>query len=319
MRLGQVAGVVFLFLCAGRLLRAQFLHPEEATPLPPPEPPALPAVAPPPPPPPPPQPAPTAAPVQAITPPPVAAPPAPPDSDFYFADFAAYSRERNIILTWHLARGRSADRRIQIYRFTEEPKIIHDLARGTLVAKLSGDINIYEDVPPGRGTYYYAIFVESARGLEPASFNIARNLVGPIAFQPVAYSQPTVNVEPAPRPAEPAKAKHFESQEIKAGTEDNGDIEEPKIPRKKRHAEINTVIRETFLQGRYRAAVRELRPFLRDSSPRVRAKAIFYSGLALYHLEEYKRALRYFEHPLTQKYYHANAEFWIEKITENMR
>jgi hypothetical protein len=293
-------------------LSAQFLTPEETVKLPPPAEvptsPSRPEPTPPPTPPPPPA---------QLNPAP--APISPPqEADGYFADFAAYSREKNVILTWHLARGRTIERRIQLYRFTEEPRVIHDISRGTLIAKLSGEINIYEDVPPGKGTYYYAIFVESSRGLEPASFNISRNLVGPVVFQ--ASAKPVLPA--AAQESEPVAQKkscpEFESEEVEDDEQPARVAKDPDEAEKHVRG-INAVIRRTFFGGEYQRAVRELRPFLRNSSARVRAKAMFYTGLARYRLEQYDRALKYFSHPLTKKFYRRNAEFWIRKTTENLR
>ncbi|GAB4430756.1 MAG: hypothetical protein OHK0011_13460 [Turneriella sp.] len=257
--------------------------------------------------------------VQPNTAPPLTAPVAS-EADAYFADFSAYSREKNIILTWHLARGRSIDRRIQIYRFTEEPRVIHDIARGTLIAKLTGEINLYEDAPPAKGTYYYAIFVESVRGLEPASFNIARNLVGPVAFNPAALSAvtPAGTKEQTAPPPQKHPRPEFESEEVKEQVEPEPAVAEVTAEEKQARG-INAVIRRTFFRGEYKLAVRELKPFLRNSSARVRAKAMFYTGLARYRMGQYDRALKYFDHPLTKKFYRRNAEFWIRKTTENLR
>lgn len=309
---GQIMSLFGLLLGLCTALSAQFLTPEETVKLPPPaEVPVAPAV--------PARPEPQRIPAPT---PPVPQPPAPvvTEPDVYFADFAAYSREKNIILTWHLARGRSIDRRIQIYRFTEEPKVIHDIARGILIAKLSGEINLYEDVPPAKGTYYYAIFVESARGLEPASFNISRNLVGPVAFNPTTTGSavtPPENKEITPPPQKSPRPA-FESKETDESEEEEPAVSE--VTAEEKHSRgINAVIRRTFFRGEYRQAVRELRPFLRNPSARVRAKAMFYTGLARYRMGQYERALKYFDHPLTKKFYRRNAEFWINKTTENLR
>ncbi len=306
---GNIMSLFVFSLGMSTAVSAQFLTPEETVKLPapaevpvPPAAPARPEISP--------------APVQA-TPAPAALPAS--DADVYFSDFAAYSREKNIILTWHLARGRSIDRRIQIYRFTEEPRVIHDISRGTLIAKLSGEINLYEDLPPVKGTYYYAIFVESARGLEPASFNISRNLVGPVAFHsasPAAIAAPAAK-EPV-APAENHARPRFESEEVDG--ENEAELKATKASDEEKQARgINAVIRRTFFKGEYQQAVRELRPFLRNPSARVRSKAMFYTGLSRYRLGQYERALRYFDHPLTKKFYRRNAEFWISKTTENLR
>jgi hypothetical protein len=229
-----------------------------------------------------------------------------------FTDFAAYGREKNVILSWHLAHGREIEKRIQIYRFQDEPRVIHDISRGTLIAKMSGEINIYEDVPPVRGVYYYAIFVESTQGLEPGGFTASRNLVGPVSFQ----SQGSQSIQ-TQKPVENYARPNFESQEIQGP-----DPEEKPEPERPTHSDdrgINHVIRKTFLKGNYSGAVRDLKPFFRNRSPKVRAKAIFYTGLARYRLEQYDRAIKYFEHPLAAKYYRRNADFWIKRTLENLR
>jgi len=242
-----------------------------------------------------------------------------PEANTYFADIAAYGRDKNIILTWHLVSGRAIDKRIQIYRFSEEPKVIHDISRGTLIAKISGEINLFEDIPPQRGTYYYGIFIETVRGLEPAAFTLSRNLVGPIAFQIAGPVLPQ-KLENTPhnlnRPQEPQSS--FASHEYGAESEE-GDEEELQSISKPKSTSINAAIRKTYLRGDYKKAIKKLKPFCKDPQSRVRAKAIFYTGLSLYRLDEYERARRYFEHALVRKYYRRNAEFWLEKTSENLR
>lgn len=306
---GLIMSLSGFLLGLSTALSAQFLTPEETVKLPTPaEVPTAPAT--------PPRPEPAPVPANTSPPPPVT--PLTNDADAYFADFAAYSREKNIILTWHLARGRTIERRIQIYRFTEEPRVIHDISRGTLIAKLSGEINLYEDFPPAQGTYYYAIFVESARGLEPPSFTLSRNLVGPVALHsaPASPGAPAAPKESGTQPQKYTRPD-FVSEEI----EDDRPAEPPpEESGEERYARgINATIRRTFFRGEYQQAVRELKPFLRNTSARVRAKAMFYTGLSRYRLGQYERALKYFDHPLTRKFYRRNAEFWIRKTTENLR
>lgn len=300
------------YLVSGAPLWSQFLAPDETVKIPAPaEIPTQPQ----------PQPAPQPAPVAqpAPQPQPVQVAPQPAMSQqmeaaTYFADIAAYGREKNIILTWHLVSGRAIDKRIQIYRFTEEPRVIHDISRGILVAKLTGEINLFEDVPPARGTYYYAMFLETNRGLEPVAFTPSRNLVGPVLFGSNAIPMPQHTETRPAAPVTQYARPEFESREI----DDNEEIAEVREEKPDRRRGINAVIRKTFMRGEYAEAVRALKPFLRNSSPRVRAKAMFYTGLARFRLEQYERALKYFEHPLTQKYYKRNAEFWVNRTSENI-
>lgn len=285
--------IVLLAAAACLPISAQFLTPEDTVKIPPPT---------------------AETPVPAAPQVPAAMPSSQPSSnDGYFADLAAYSRDRGVILTWHLMNGRAIDRRIQIYRFTEEPRVIHDISKGTLIAKLTGEINLYEDVPPARGLYYYAVFVESARGLEPSSFNPSRNMVGPVSYQ-TSGKTPAKPARDNDLPATAARPE-FSSTELDSLEGQPADVESDESSRRG----INGVIRRTFLKGDYTGAVRGLKPFLRNKTPRVRAKAMFYIGLSRYRLEQYDRAIKYFEHPLTQKYYRRNAEFWINRTSENLR
>ena len=286
--------IVLLAAAAYLPISAQFLTPEDTVKIPPPT---------------------VENPVPASPQAPAAMPPSQPSSssEGYFADLAAYGRDRGVILTWHLVNGRAIDRRIQIYRFTEEPRVLHDISKGTLIAKLTGEINLYEDLPPTRGLYYYAVFVESARGLEPSSFNPSRNMVGPVSFQSSgkAPAKPARESEISAAAARP----EFSSTELDESEAPAADVETDESSRRG----INGVIRRTFLKGDYTGAIRGLKPFLRNKTPRVRAKAMFYIGLSRYRLEQYDRAIKYFEHPLTQKYYRRNAEFWINRTSENLR
>ncbi len=246
------------------------------------------------------------------TPAPQAAPAiAAPGSDGYFADFAAYGRDKNVILTWHLMTGRAIDKRMQIYRFSEEPRVIHDISKGTLIAKLTGEINLYEDVPPGRGMYYYAIFVETTRGLEPGAFTMSRNLVGPVSYLGTgAAAKTSFDPEKGSYKRPEFSSNELDSEDMPARHDDLDDGA---------GRGINGVIRRTYLKGDFSGTVRGMKPFLRNSSAKVRAKAMFYTGLARYRMEQFDRALKYFEHPLTQKFYRRNAEFWINRMAENSR
>jgi hypothetical protein len=302
--------IKFLFaICvfAASPVTAQFLTPEDTVQIPPPvDVPVAPISAP-------------AAPAPAVTAQTPAQPTISMPQDSFFADFAAYPRTKGVILSWHLVQGRTMDKRIQIYRFNEEPRVIHDISKGTLIAKLTGEINIYEDVPPTRGTYYYAIFVESGRGLEPGSFNHSRNLVGPITYQMGADVASKSEHAASAAPTEHARPD-FESAEV---DEESDLADEDSRSRPSRHKAgergINNVIRHTFLAGDFSGAAQKLKPFMRNRSAKVRAKAMFYTGMARYRLGQYERSLRYFEHPLTRKYYRRNAEFWINRTKENLR
>jgi hypothetical protein len=151
--------------------------------------------------------------------------------------------------------------------------------------------------------------------LEPVAFTPSRNLVGPVLFGSNAIPMPHHTDQRPTPPATHYARPEFESHEIEDG-EEVSEVPEEKSDKRRG---INAAIRKTFMRGEYAEAVRALKPFLRNSSPRVRAKAMFYTGLARFRLEQYDRALKYFEHPLTQKYYKRNAEFWVNRTSENLR
>ena len=324
--------IIALVLCSllqRPFLYAQFLPPDDI-PLPNlspevPKPPEAAPVAPPPPPPPPP---PVAQPPQATVYPPVSQPP-----DSLFHDFAAYSRPKNNILTWHLQGGRLIERRVQIYRFTEVPRVIHDISKGILIAKLTGEVNIYEDVPPTNGIYYYSIFVETPKGLEPSEFIFSRNLVGPVSFvtgAPVEKPAEVKTTRPHYTPTSESLFARSEYEDRDIMTDEHEpDFEtdlkiEPKpIPKPQVKPDetrgINRIIKKTYFRKDYETCIEKLKPFLKNTDVAVRAKSMFYIGLSYYHLEKYSKAQKYFNHALVRKAYARHSRFWLKQTQENLR
>jgi hypothetical protein len=166
-------------------------------------------------------------------------------------------------------------------------------------------------------TYYYAIFLETGRGsnlvrLMPHATSWALHSIRPVRIYP--RNKTKTLICKSGRTIVP----QFESNEVDS-SEASDEEEGPRAGREPSERGINNVIRRTFLAGDFAGAVRDLKPFFRNSAPKVRAKAMFYTGMSRFRLGQYERAMRYFEHPLTRKYYRRNAEFWINRTQENLR
>ena len=71
----------------------------------------------------------------------------------------------------------------------------------------------------------------------------------------------------------------------------------------------------------YVEAIRRLAPFVssRSLAPNIQAKALLYTGLALYHTGQYRNAIDYFLTELVQKYYPDRAEFWYNRSIKRLR
>lgn len=234
-----------------------------------------------------------------------------PDQTNIFSDFLALVRSDSVILAWKIAANVNPSHRLHLYRFDRQPRSLGDIPDGELIAKLDSDQVIFEDIPPRRGIYYYAIFLQTPRGLTPATLDLGRNLTGAIAF--------SANEK---RRIEPSLDEDKEENEI----EEEFEVEKEKTKPTKQeqnvnwgNQRINSVIRATYLQSQYQEAITQLAPFTRSADSKVAAKALFYTGLAHYQLRNYTRALDYFVHPKVVNAYGNTARFWYRKTLEHLQ
>lgn len=210
-----------------------------------------------------------------------------------FREFASYPREKVLLLNWSLAEGVELPMgsRIKIYRFTEKPALFADIIRGELISQQSPSQTLFEDVPRADGLYYYGIFLETPSGLTPRYLTLGENLIGPVAYstKKKEVTKPVTKIQESKKPVASAKS-----------------------------SAIDDTIRTTFLQKDYRRAVADLKSFRESDDPSVQAKAFMYTGMSLYYLGEYEKALNYFVHPLVVQAYPEHSSKWYKKTLKHI-
>lgn len=227
----------------------------------------------------------------------------------YFENFTAQSEKHAVFLSWK-AKNLPPKRQIFLYRLFKEPKSLADLAQGELIARLGGELEMYEDLPPSRGIYYYAIFGQSENGgLLPDTLEARHNLVGPIYFEKLERTQkePVVEI--------PTEEKE-ESATLEPKAEPK-DVKKQPSPRSLQ--DIETVVRKYYQKGQYERTIEELEPFTKNADPQSAARALFYTGLCYFKLGNYRRAIDFFIHPKVQKTYGKQAKFWYEQSLEKLQ
>ncbi|GEM_PF-5372077 len=259
----------------------------------------------------------------------------------FFSGFGAFSRDKTILLNWKTASALQTTQggRIRVYRFTETPVLLADIVKGTLVATYGPDQILHEDKPEAEGLYYYAILFETPQGVYPRSMKQGENVIGPIPFTPEKKPVPVETKEKNETSAEQEdkiveKRPAIESQKIIKDPYkptlvllEEPDLEEPppeKKPVEKRKEEksppaINDVIRSTYLKGKFRETIFGLAPYRKDADASVRAKAWMYSGMALYNMGEYDKALNIFADPLVMQAYPEHSRKWYRKTLNNIK
>ncbi|MDH5719802.1 MAG: tetratricopeptide repeat protein [Spirochaetia bacterium] len=233
-----------------------------------------------------------------------------------FANIRAIPRRDMILIAWRLSKNFQTSQRstkIRIYRFDRRPMALRDIIEGTMVGRLPLHESIFEDLPLQKGNYYYALFVETPKGLVPNDFIFGENLIGPASF-----SRSSEEIEPSLEGGKeynenrqisgrkPQKPKKEYPQKTKPAEEFSSD-------------EINRTIQESYLKADYEDAIFRLSKFEKSNSHEIRAKALFYLGLSHYQLSKYEKALEYMVHPLVVEAYKDRATFWYKRILEHIK
>ena len=92
---------------------------------------------------------------------------------------------------------------------------------------------------------------------------------------------------------------------------------EPPKAESTRNAEekaLGDILIISYERGNYKRAVKLLYTFWqnRNNTDKIRAKALFYSGLSYYHLKRYDVAVQHFIHPLVSKFFPRNSKEWYK-------
>ncbi len=229
-----------------------------------------------------------------------------------FTELTAQAVNNTVVLTW--SRGQAPlpveEGMVKIYRFRQKPGEMRDVILGTPVGYLKPGSVTLEDKPPVSGLYYYAIFYETGKGLVPPAFTEYENLIGPVDFRGGRKGKKgqSAGIDPNEEPYLPDTESAMELPDYMV----------PDSEVRRSEAELNLVLKNTYLKKDYEAALRELAPFRHDKAKPIRAKAIFYSGMANYYIGDYRPALDQFLNPVVREVYGERADFWYRRTLESM-
>lgn len=206
---------------------------------------------------------------------------------------------------------------------------------GVFIQEIPHSVEQYEDRNLAPGKYYYAIIVERG-GYQDKEMHPGKNYIPfPVIVsdgekqgriekdkKPPRVDRPEISTEPervtTPTTQEPAQTIQ---------TPEPGVSEEGKPPIFKdddlraNMDRLNRILAATFTKNRYIEAVQELEPFIADEEvpPRVRARAMFYAGMANFNLKRYEEAMRYFADGLLIAEYPDRANFWYRRTLEKLK
>ncbi|MCB1174491.1 MAG: hypothetical protein KDK39_13050 [Leptospiraceae bacterium] len=197
----------------------------------------------------------------------------------------------------------AADWHVLLYRSSRPIRATKNLQEtADFIEEFSLEEAEYLDQNLAVGKYYYALVLDQA-GVLDSTLIVGRNLLrSPVVIKskdnPSNNDQDHVQVDnnTKPQPHQPA-VRRFSM------------------------AELNKVLARTWHQKKYSAALREIAPFVQNPStdPRVKSRALLYTGLSWYELGRYRAALEYFLDPRTRRYYPERSRFWYDRTIEKIR
>ena len=200
-----------------------------------------------------------------------------------------------VTLTWKIespseAKANDSEVEFQQLRFrSRKPMraIAEIRARGARVATLTGEEREFVDRSVRPGRYHYALVLDFGDRVSDKLFVGRHYLRFPVEL--VAPNTLGEDAEP----------------ELRDASLD----------------ELNRVLAATYHRQRYGQTVSRVAPFVNgaDVAPNVRAKAMLYTGLALYHSGDYRNSINYFLQAQVREYYPERAEFWYNRSIKRMR
>ncbi|MDH4199262.1 MAG: hypothetical protein OEV66_02690 [Spirochaetia bacterium] len=214
-------------------------------------------------------------------------------------DLRAVSEENVILISWKpLQSGANSvdESYFHIFRFTKKPEFLTDLSTENYVAKIPLKKESFIDTPDKDGLYYYALFLDTPKGVMPLTLKLGDNLIGPVIFKKAMLDNDGQNKK----------------------THENPDFSEFDDISLISDQKVNGILRRTYLQQNYTDTLLELKDYKKSSSVKIRAKANFYSALSNYYLKQYETALDQIMDSSVKKIYKDRADFWYRQILEKM-
>ena len=209
--------------------------------------------------------------------------------------------ERDIVVSWEADIPAGTAVKLRLFRSAEPLQTVRQVEeRGIFVEETEAGQGVFRDSNLEPGRYYYAALLVVG-GRVQSRMLLGRNF---LAQGLHILARPEKKESPESFKKEPSRT----------------DIE--KVPAElELLRQLDTVLRRTFGKGRYGAAARELHAFgaNRRYPGRIRAKAIFYTGLAYYRMGRYRESVEFFLNFRVQDEYPRRSRFYYRRALERLR
>ncbi len=209
--------------------------------------------------------------------------------------------ERDIVVSWEAEVPAGVVAKLRLYRGSDPLQTLRQVEeRGVFVEEVDPASGVFRDANLEPGKYYYAALLEVDGRLQSRML-MGRNFLA----QGLRVEKPPSKKEEPDRPVK----KEEPTTDIQKGPT------ELELMRT-----VDAILRQTYARGRFSAAVRELHQFgTRRNPPKVRAKAMFYTGLSYYRMGRYRDSVDYFLNFRVQEEYRERAQFYYRRALERLR
>jgi hypothetical protein len=199
----------------------------------------------------------------------------------------------SVELRWRIARPDLRDFQMLVFRGKKALRTVKEVREwGSLAATLPTGARTYTDVGLEPGSYYYALVLDFSDHVQEPLIAGRNYLETPVVVggRVIDGNQDTEIVRPGP--------------------EFDGSL-----------YELNRILALTYHKKRYGEAIRRLAPFVESDqlASNVRAKALLYTGLSLYHTGQYRSSLDYFVQDTVRENYPERADFWYNRSIKRLR
>ncbi|MCX7677969.1 MAG: tetratricopeptide repeat protein [Spirochaetes bacterium] len=199
----------------------------------------------------------------------------------------AEAKEGKVAVQWNV-KGKGGEREYALARLENLVEKASDIKQGNIIAHIDINQKKFIDTPPP-GKYYYALVPK-----EKLKWDVYELVEGSnITDEAVIV-----------REDQKEKLPIFEEKKIEKTISKS---EQKKFPR----VDVDSVIRDTFFQGRYNAAIRKLDSLIKEGiDEKDAAKARLFIGRSYIEKGRYRKSLEYLLRSDVKEYYPDEAKFW---------
>ena len=162
-----------------------------------------------------------------------------------------------------------------------------------------------DSVPPTR-IFYYSVVTQNEYGQTSSKYESGNNTT-------------IMNMNDNQEDEEPSLFDHDRIQPKKVEKNKFQPVDIPVNIPVNIAVDINAIIRSTYLKGNYHRTIAGLQNYKSSPNEKLRAKALFYTGLSHYKLRNYDEAIQYFVNPLVMRAYKKSANFWYKRTLGKIR